>query len=104
MAIVSVAALTIKPGRFEDFLKQQRMSEALLKNAGAQNLRLMVGLVAGEASGSVVATFEAEDFKAYGEVVHNFFTGGGAEVMAAIGAEDSPIASWQASTYVDVPH
>jgi hypothetical protein len=39
MAVMSVSVVTVKPGRFEDFVKLQRKAEALLKNAGAKNLR-----------------------------------------------------------------
>ena len=104
MAVMSVAILTVKPGRYEDFLKQQRMAEALLKNAGAKNLRLVVGLTAGEASGSMVTTWEADDFTEYGRVTDAFFGGGGAELLMELSSADSPIAGWQGSTYVDVPH
>ena len=58
----------------------------------------MVGLTAGEASGSIVTTFEADDFTAHGKVMDAFFAGGGVEIMQAISGEDSPIASWQSST------
>jgi hypothetical protein len=103
MAITSVTVLAVKPGRFEDFMKQQNEAEALLERCGAKNLRLMVGLTAGEASGSIVSTFEADDFSAHGKVLDAFFAGGGVEIMQAIGGDDSPIESWQSSTYVDVP-
>jgi hypothetical protein len=104
MAVMSVAVLTVKPGRYEDFLKQQRMAEALLKNAGAKNLRLIVGLTAGEASGSMVTTWEADDFTEFGRVTDAFFANGGAELMMELNSADSPIGGWQASTFVDIPH
>jgi hypothetical protein len=103
MAVMSVTILAVKPGRYEDFMKQQIESEELLTKSGAKNLRLIVGLTAGEASGSMVTTFEADDFEAYGKVMDAFFANGGVEIMEKVGAADSPIASWQSSTYVDVP-
>ena len=103
MAVMSVTVLTVKPGRYEDFLKEQEKSDALLKKAGAKNLRLVAALSAGEASGSVVAAFEADDWTAYGKVVDAFFASGGDAVMNDISAEDSPIARWQSSIYVDIP-
>ena len=51
-----------------------------------------------------MTTFEADDFAAHGKVMDAFFAGGGTDIMQAITGEDSPIASWQSSTYVDVPH
>jgi hypothetical protein len=103
VAITSVTVLAVKPGRYDDFLKQQKDAEALLEKCGAKNLRLMVGLTAGEASGSIVTTFEADNFTAHGKVMDAFFAGGGVEIMQAISGEDSPISTWQSSTYVDVP-
>jgi hypothetical protein len=103
MAVMSVAILSVKPGRYDDFLKLQSRSEGLLEKAGAKHQRLVVGLTAGEASGSMVSTFETDDFTDFGRVLDKFFAEGGAELMMEIGAADSPIATWQAATYVDVP-
>ena len=104
MAVMSVTVVSVKPGRYDEFLKQQNDVEALLKKCGAKNQRLIVGLTAGEASGSMVTTYEADDFEAYGKIMDAFFSGGGTEIMETISAADSPIAGWQSSTYVDVPH
>jgi hypothetical protein len=104
MAVMSVAILTVKPGRFDDFLKIQTKAEGLLEKAGAKNQRLVVGLTAGEASGSMVSIFETDDFTDYGRVLDKVFAEGGSELMMQIGAADSPIAAWQGATYVDVPH
>ena len=104
MAIMSVTVITVKPGRYEEFVKGAAEAEALLVKCGAKNPRLIVGLAAGEASGSFVSTWEADDFTAFGKVTDAFFAGGGEAVMMASSAEDSPIAMWQSSTYVDIPH
>jgi hypothetical protein len=103
MAVMSVTVLMVKPGRYEDFMKQQSEAEALLTKSGAKNMRLIAGLTAGEASGSLVTTFEADDFTAHGKVMDTFFANGGAELMEKVSDADSPIASWQSSTYIDVP-
>ena len=102
MAVLSVTAMTIKPGRWSDFLAGQPATDEILTRAGAKNLRLIAAMSAGEASGSVVATWEADDWEAFGKVTNNFFNHGGAEVMEGVGAVDSPVASWQTSTYMDV--
>jgi hypothetical protein len=104
MAVMSVTVLTIKPGRFADYLESTKATDALLEKCGAKNLRLISGLVAGEGSGSIVATWEADDFTAFGKVTDAFFANGGVEVMEGTGSADSPIANWQSSTFVDIPH
>jgi heme-degrading monooxygenase HmoA len=103
MAVMSVTIVTVKPGRYDDFLAMTARADQMLEKAGAKNIRLIVGLTAGEASGSMVTTWEAEDFTAYGRVTDKFFANGGAELMGEIGGADSPILGWQGSTYVDVP-
>jgi hypothetical protein len=104
MAVMSVTIIAVKPGRMDDYLDIVRRSEQLLTDCGAKNVRLIVGLAAGEASGSMVTTWEADDFTEYGRVTDGFFSKGGVEIMNENGAADSPILSWQSSTYVDVPH
>jgi hypothetical protein len=104
MAVMSVTIVTVKPGRFEDYLAMAKRSEGLLTDCGAKNVRLIVGLAAGEASGSMVTTWEADTFTEYGKVTDAFFEKGGTEIMNENGSADSPIVSWQSSTYVDVPH
>ena len=48
-------------------------ADALLEKCGAKNLRLIAGLAAGEGSGSIVSTWEADDFEAFGKVSQAFF-------------------------------
>jgi hypothetical protein len=103
MAVMSVTIMSVKPGMYQQFLEGQKEANALLEKSGAKNLRLIVGLTAGEASGSMVSTWEADDFTAYGKVTDAFFSSGGVEIMESIIGADSPIANWQSSTYVDVP-
>ncbi len=103
MAVMNVSTITVKPGRFEDYLKLTAKAEALLTKCGAKNVRLIAGLSAGEASGTIVSTWEADDFTEFGKVTDAFFAGGGQELMGEVGGEDSPIAHWAGSTWVDVP-
>jgi hypothetical protein len=55
---MSVTVTMVKPGRYEDFLKTQTQSEALLVKSGAKNPRLIAAMPAGEASGSLVSTWK----------------------------------------------
>src|SRR5690349_14608889 len=103
MAVMSVTILQVKPGRYDDYLAVTARADKMLEKAGAKNIRLIVGLTAGEASGSMVPTWEADDFTSHGKVTDAFFANGGAELLAELGGADSPILGWQSSTYVDVP-
>jgi hypothetical protein len=103
MAVMSVNIVQVKPGRYDDYLAMTARADEMLEKAGAKNTRLIVGLAAGEASGSMVSTWEADDFTSYGKVTDAFFANGGAELMGDLGGADSPILGWQSSTYVDVP-
>lgn len=99
---LSRSSLQVAGPAHTDFLAGQSATDEILTKAGAKNLRLIAAMSAGEASGSVVATWEADDWEAFGKVTNNFFNHGGAEVMEGVGTVDSPVASWQTSTYMDV--
>jgi hypothetical protein len=104
MAVMNVTVIQVKPGRFEDYLALTKRSDALLTECGAKNVRLITALAAGEASGSMVSTWEADDFTEFGKVTDAFFAKGGVDIMTETGGADSPILSWQNSTFVDVPN
>ena len=103
MAIMSVTVMTIKPGRYAEFLAGTAEADELLKKSGAKNLRLIAGLAAGEGSGTIVSTWEADDFEDFGKISQAFFENGGTDVMEGVGSADSPVASWQNSIFVDIP-
>jgi hypothetical protein len=105
VAIVSVGAVTIKPDRFQDYLDQvARPSKALIEKHGGKNVRLLAGLVAGEATGSLSFVFEVDDWAAYGDFGQGFF--GDPEGVAQVASPNSsasPVAGYQSSVWVDVP-
>jgi heme-degrading monooxygenase HmoA len=103
MAVMNVSVITVKPGRMKDYLESTARAEELLTKAGAKNLRLMATLTAGSESGTIISTWEADDFTTYGKVTDAFFASGGSEVMEETGGEDSPIATWANSLVVDLP-
>jgi len=65
MAIVSVSTLSLKPGRYEAFKEQHGRAKAVLEFCGAKNVRLLGTLLAGEGTGSIALTWEADDYAAY---------------------------------------
>jgi hypothetical protein len=104
MAVVSVSTLIVKPDRYEDYLDFVRKTKAIMEKHGAKNVRLLAGLVAGEATGSFVFTFEANDFAAWGAVGDKFFADPEGQALAAsMNSSVGPISSQQQTVWVDVP-
>jgi hypothetical protein len=103
MTVLSVTALTIKPDRYEDVLKTTTKSKSILEKCGAKNVRLIVGL-GGQRSGSFVLSHEADDHAASGAILDRFLADSeGLALMMESGTEGGPIASWQTSTWVEIP-
>ena len=102
MAVVTVSTLTVKPDRFEEYLDLARKAKAIEEKCGGKNVRLLAALVAGEATGSLVFIYEADDFAANGAVGDKFFADPEAVAMMSTGTA-SPVASYQVTQWVDVP-
>ena len=49
-----IAIVQVKPDRFQDWLDVMRKATPIMEKAGAKNARILVGLVAGEQTGTVV--------------------------------------------------
>jgi hypothetical protein len=104
MAIISVTSMSVKPDSYEEFLKTTRKAKAVLENSGARKVRLMAALAAGEASGSVAMTWEAEDFAAQGAVMDKFLADDmGLALIMSSNTSGSPTSSFRSSLWVDVP-
>jgi len=70
---------------------------------GAKNVRLIVGL-GGQSSGSFVLSHEADDHAAAGAILDKFLADSeGLALMMESGTEGGPTASWQTSTWVEIP-
>ncbi len=103
MAVVNVTTVTVKPDRYEEYLEQTaRKAKALIEKHGGKNCRLLAALVAGEATGSLAFTFEADDFAAWGAVGDKFMADPEGVSMFSTGTA-SPIAALQITAWVDVP-
>jgi hypothetical protein len=104
MAVVSVTTLTVKPDRYEDFLETTRKAKAILEKSGAKNVRLLAALTAGEASGSLATTWEADDFAAQGAVLDKFLADPeGLALLTSTNTTAGPTAGFQSTIWVDVP-
>jgi hypothetical protein len=104
MAVVAVTTTTVKPDRFEQFLADTGKVKAVLERSGGRNVRLLAGLVAGEATGSMTLVYEADDFAAFGAVQDKFLADpDGLALIQSTGASTSSVNGFQFTLWVDVP-
>jgi hypothetical protein len=104
MAVVNVTTLTVKPDRFEDYVDLVRKVKAITARNGGRNVRLLAALVAGEVTGSLAFTYEADDFAAMGAMGDKLMADPeGLAVMSTLNTSSSPVAGYQSSYWVDVP-
>jgi hypothetical protein len=104
MTVIDATLITLKPGRYQDFIAQSGQAEALLSKCGAQNMRLVAAVEGGGPTGTVVLSWEADDFAKHGKVMDDFLAQGGSDLMLQYIAEGSPVVGWSTSVYVDIPH
>ncbi len=104
MAVVFVNTETVKPDRYDDYLAQARQIKALVERCGGKSVRLLAGLVAGEATGAMTFIVEADDFGAMGAVTDKIFSDPeGQAIMASLSTSSNPGAGGQGSYWMDVP-
>jgi hypothetical protein len=100
---VVTTIIEVKPDRFQDYIeKMARPSKALVEKYGGKNVRLLAGLVAGEATGTLVIINEADDFAAAGAVMDKNLSDPDTQKRMALGG-DNPIASCQISQWIEIP-
>ena len=102
MAVVRTTIVQVKPDRFQEWLDQMRKAKAIMEKAGAKNIRVLAGLVAGQATGTIVVTSETDDFAGTGTVMDKSFADPEIQKILTLG-DASPMAGWQTSLFVDVP-
>jgi len=105
MTVLSVTTLTAKPDRYADYLAVARTSKTLLEKHGAKNVRLLAGLVGGEATGTLVFTSEADDFASSGAITDKLLADpeGVALLTSSMNSGAGPIATIQTSQWVEIP-
>jgi hypothetical protein len=103
MAVVQVTTLTVKPDRYQEYVDQvARKAKAIIEKSGGKNVRLLAGLVAGEATGTMAFTVEADDFSSYGAIWDRLLADPELVALMSTGSA-SPTAAYQTSLWVDVP-
>jgi hypothetical protein len=104
MAVVSVSTVSVKEDRFEDAVADARKVKAIFEKVGAKDVRLLAALVAGEATGSLAFTYEADDFASQGAVQDKFLADPEAMALnARVNTAAGPISGFQITLWVDVP-
>jgi hypothetical protein len=94
---------TLKPGRFQDYVDNvARPAKAASEKAGVKNYRLLAGLVAGEQTGMLVISTEADDFASAGAASDKAFADPVIRKAMALG-DDSPMTGYQISQWLVVP-
>jgi hypothetical protein len=103
VAVVTASVVALKPGRFQDYVDEvARPAKAASEKAGVKNHRLLAGLVAGEQTGMVVISTEADDFASAGAASDKAFADPVIRKAMSLG-DDSPMAGYQISQWVEVP-
>jgi hypothetical protein len=102
MTVISTSIVQVKPDRFEEWLDQIRRAKPILEGYGAKNVRVLVGLVAGQQTGTIVVALEADDFAAAGAVQDKAIANPEVREMMRVG-DASPISGYQTSQFLDVP-
>jgi hypothetical protein len=102
MAVVSTTTVQVKPDRFQEWLDQMRKAKAIMDKTGANNIRVLVGLVAGQTTGTILVTSETDDFAGAGTVMDKSFADPEIQKILTLG-DAGPMAGFQTSLFVDVP-
>jgi hypothetical protein len=102
MAVAVVTTFTAKPDRYQDFLVDLGKAKAIIEKSGAKDVRVLAGVVAGEATGAVVLTFQCDDFAAYGRYADAVLADPEIARMMTPSAAN-PMAGFQSGLWVDMP-
>jgi hypothetical protein len=102
MTVVGTTIVQVKPDRFQEWLDQVRKAKVVMEQAGAKNVRVLVGLVAGQATGTIVVTSETDDFAGAGTVMDKAIANPEMQQILMIG-DASPMAGFQTSYFLEGP-
>src|SRR5262245_58676304 len=103
MAVISVTTLTLKPDKYEEWIKTTSSSKAVLERHGAKNVRAMGTILAGEQTATVAITWEADNYAAYGAVMDKFLEDQeGMALLMNANSASGPVAAFQSSIWSDI--
>jgi hypothetical protein len=97
MPVVSLTAIQLKPGvNWEDAQKSLKKGNDLVRKHGGENVTAMVGMAAGEATGTVSLVYTAANWAKFGQVQDAMMAD--PEMQALMADPNGPSTGW--STYV----
>jgi hypothetical protein len=103
VTVLTTSVVTLKPGRFQDYVDNiAKPTKAAAEKTGAKNYRLLAGVMAGEQTGMLVISIEADDFASAGAAAGKAFADPVIQKAMALG-DDSPMAGYQNSQWLVVP-
>ena len=102
MAVVTVATMQVKPDGMEALMERFRKAKTIFESAGGRNVRVLSGVVAGEATGMVTFLCESDDFAQFGALMDK--VSADPEIAAqTANTSDSPVPGYQLTVWVDLP-
>jgi hypothetical protein len=99
MAVISVATITVAPGRWDEFVDGSRKAKAILEKLGAKNVRLLGELAGAVGSSAVHSTFEADDLASLGKVMDSIYAD--PDMLALM--QNGTAVSWTSSILGEIP-
>jgi hypothetical protein len=103
MTVLTTVMVTLKPGRFEDYLENMaKPAKPIVEGIGLRNYRVFAGFYAGEATGQVVVVNEADDFAAAGAATDKALADPRIVAMMR-SSDDGPVASQQMQQWIEIP-
>ena len=98
MTVFGVTQTSVPVGGWEEALAGQKQAKGLMERHGAKNYRAMFGMVAGEATGVIASTWEADDYAAHGAIMDKILAD--PEVQALMAGAPT---GWRTTSWVEVP-
>ena len=98
MTVISVTQVSVPVGGWEEALASQKQAKALMEGHGVKNYRAMFGMVAGEATGVIASTWEADDFGAQGAIMDKILAD--TEMQALMAGAPT---GWRTTSWVEIP-
>jgi hypothetical protein len=99
MAVISVATITVAPGRWDEFIEGSKKAKTMLEKHGAKNVRLLAELAGAVGSTAVHSTFEADDLAALGKVMDSIYAD--PDMLALM--QNGTAVSWTSSILGEIP-
>ena len=101
MTIVQLTAIHPNPGvKWEDLQKQIKKGCALARKHGAENVTVLVTMIGGPATNTIVLLSSAEDWAKYGKVQQALMSD---PKMQAVMLEGGQIATWESYVSQTIP-